>query len=94
MSKESKVKIENFLVASIAASASFFIAFLRSWTVPITSAHHACQEHKQNGTPFLDAYANAYNESVYNLSQKPLATYKKTHETISTLREKYSNQTR
>ena len=94
MNKESKIKFENFLVASIAASACFFVSFLRSWTVPITSVRRAHDEHKQNGTPFLDAYANAYDKSIIKLSQKPLATYQKYQDKIAMLRAKYNGKNR
>ena len=89
MNKKSGIKLENFIVATTAATVCFFISFLRSWTVPITSVHRARQEHRKKGTPFLDAYANAYNESILKISQKPQYAYQKYYSMIDMLRKKY-----
>lgn len=90
MNKKSKVKIENFLVASTAASVCFFISFLRSWAIPVKSIVVANRQSRALGETFTDAYLRTYNESVMELSRKPQDTYEKYLDKMSIIRAKYS----
>lgn len=89
MNKKSGIKLENFIVATTAASVCFFISFLRSWAIPVKSAIQAKKQSKVSKEPFLVEWDRLYTESVIKLSQKPQSAYQKYYSMIDMLREKY-----
>lgn len=90
MNKKSGIKLENFIVATTAASVCFFISFLRSWAIPVKSIVVANRQSRALGETFTDAYLRTYNESVMELSRKPQDTYEKYLDKMSIIRAKYS----
>ena len=89
MNKEPKIKLENFIVATTAASVCFFISFLRSWAIPVKSAIQAKKQSKSSGKSFITEWDKIYSESIEELSQKPQSAYQKYYNAIDMLREKY-----
>ncbi len=89
MNKKSGIKLENFIVATTAASVCFFISFLRSWAIPVKSAIQAKKQSKTSGESFWTEWEIIYDESVMKLSQKPQSAYQKYYNAIDMLREKY-----
>ena len=89
MNKKSGIKLENFIVATTAASVCFFISFLRSWAIPVKSAIQAKKQSKTSGESFITEWDRIYSELIVELSQKPQYAYQKYYNAIDMLREKY-----
>ena len=74
-----QIKIENFLMVSTGTAAGAVLAFMISWTVPVTSVFAAKKSHQKSGKfgalEFLNAYEACYRDSIYDLSQIPFTAY-------------------
>ena len=76
------IKIENFLIISLATTAGTFFAVIFGAGIPIKSAVYAHNAARNNKSKFSTAYMNHHNECVLMLSEMVMNIMKETQERL------------
>jgi len=76
------IKIENFLIISLATTAGMVFALMFGAGIPIKSAVYAHSAVRNNKSKFSTAYMNHHNECVLMLSEMVMNIMKETQERL------------